>query len=413
MISKIIEATMFKFGPRRKCGPIGLDITDDSIKMLQLGYKQGQLAVTMAKRVSLSTEEDEPQRKQSVVAAIHGMLEEGGFRGKQVVTCLPNDAWKVTSVRLDPADSVRTGAELNKEAAYRFGLDPEVDAIRYLPAGEIRHGDQVKQEMILFGAEDGRIRSHISFLEESRLVPVGIDPLPCALFRGHIRQMRRQRDKEQAVMYVHVGSRDSTVVFGIQGEICFIKQIPIGVVHVDREIADKLDVSMEEAQRMRLSLRHSARDGHTLAGPDVSSRGKPQARPAQEPDSGKTAAASLDQATRQALLDPMNSIAEQLINEISLCLRYYTVTFRGQRVGSALVSGVGADTPLLIDTFRRHLPFGVGVVESFRGLKSLGRLSQDPPTEWAIAIGLALKGIEAARSQREEKPKTNQLISVG
>ena len=109
----------------------------------------------------------------------------------------------------------------------------------------------------------------------------------------------------------------------------------------------------------------------------------------------------------------MNSIAEQLINEISLCLRYYTVTFRGQRVGSALVSGVGADTPLLMESFRRLLPLEVGVAQSFRGLKSLGRISQDRPAEWTIAIGLALKGIEAARSRSEEKSKTNQLISVG
>ena len=145
----------------------------------------------------------------------------------------------MTSVRVDPAYAAKTGAELTKEAAYRFGLDPEVDSIRYLPAGQIQHGDQVKQEMILFGAEDARIRRHIALLEESRLVPVGIDPLPCALFRGYARQMRRQRDKEQAVMYVHVGSRDSTVVFGIQGEICFIKQIPSGAVTGDREIAEK------------------------------------------------------------------------------------------------------------------------------------------------------------------------------
>jgi len=381
--------------------------------MLQLGCQRGQLSVTMAKRVSLSTEEDELQRSQSVVAAIHDMLNEGGFRGKQVVTCLPNDAWNVTSVRLDPADSTKTGAELNKEAAYRFGLDPEIDSIRYLPAGQITHGDQVKQEMILFGAEDEQIRRHIALLEESRLVPVGIDPLPCALFRAYARQMRRQGDREQAVMYVHVGSRDSTVVFGIQGEICFIKQIPIGAVHVDREIADKLNVSMEEAQRMRLSLQDSGQEGRTLKGPDAPLKGKSQVRQTLEPEPEKTAASSLDQSTRQVLLDPMNSIAEQLINEISLCLRYYAVTFRGQRVGSALVSGVGADTPLLMESFRRLLPLEVGVAQSFRGLKSLGRLSQDRPAEWTIAIGLALKGIEAASSRSEEKSKTNQLISVG
>jgi len=390
-----------------------LDITDDSIKMIQLGYKQGQLSVIKAKRGSLSIGEDEPQRDESVVAAIHAILDEGGFRGKKVVTCLPNDAWKVASVRLDPGDSDKIDAEIDQEAANRFGLNPEVDAVRHLPAGQIRHGDQVKQELILFGAADEHIRRHIKLIEASKLVPVGIDPLPCALFRGHSRLMRRQRDQEQAVMYVHVGSRFSTVVLGIHGEICFVKQIPIGAAHVDREIAGKLNVSVEEARRMRVSLELGTQTDPTLKGPDTPPRSTSQPQSKHPGETEEEGPLALDETTKQVLLDPMNSIAEQLIHEISLCLRYYTVTFRGQRVGPAQVSGMGANTPLLLDTLRRHLPCEVEVAQSFQGLKLSGRLSRDLPAEWAIAIGLALKGIEPIQAQRAENPQVNQLISVG
>lgn len=164
---------------------------------------------------------------------------------------------------------------------------------------------------------------------------------------------------------------------------------------------------------MRLSLQEASRMRPTLSGPDRSAEHDGDvARQTDAPTDGGEPP-DLDQTTRQVLLDAMNSVAEQLIHEISLCLRYYTVTFRGQRVGSALVSGVGAETPLLLDTCKRHLPCDVAVAQSFRGLRKVGRLSREGQTEWAIAIGLALKGIESAAPEQEDVPRTSQLISVG
>ena len=122
----------------------------------------------------------------------------------------------------------------------------------------------------------------------------------------------------------------------------------------------------------------------------------------QTTDPQETSAGRLDLSTRQVLLDPMNSIAGQLNHEISLCLRYHTVTFRGQRIGSALLSGVGAETSLLMDTFRRHLPCEVSVAQSFRGLKSLGGLGYIPrkfPTQLiAQEYSSALTALRLIRS---------------
>jgi type IV pilus assembly protein PilM len=219
--------------------PIGLDIGHNSVKMIQLVMNGGQISVLAADKVRIdrSIDGDGEKRRSFVISAIKQMLAEGKFHGRNVVSCLPNDRLKITSLRLAEAEDEKIEQALRKEVAQRFGLDPDKDAINYVLAGNVRQGDEIKNELILFAADDETIKSHIGMLEEAQLRPVGIDTIPCALFRSFDRSLRRQEDREQTVVFVDVGSRFTTVVFGRGGEISFVKQIPIGGEKFNREIS--------------------------------------------------------------------------------------------------------------------------------------------------------------------------------
>ena len=210
--------------------PIGLDIGHNSIKMIQLAINDGHISVLEANklRVDPHIDGDAGERRSFVISAIKQMLAEGNFRGRNVISCLPNDGLKITSLRLAEAETSDIEQTLRKEAAQRFGLDPDNDGINYMVAGNVRQGDEIKNELILFAADGEAIKSHIGMLEEARLRPVAIDTVPCALFRSFERSLRRQEDKEHTVVFVDLGSRFTTVVFGRGGEISFVKQIPIG-----------------------------------------------------------------------------------------------------------------------------------------------------------------------------------------
>jgi len=126
---------MLNFEFRKAHGPIGLDIGHDAIKMTQLMSAQGTLKLREARRIGGLKGDGEPAPEASIVQAIRTLLEEGDFQGRDCVSCLPNSKLKITSVRVDQADQAKTGASLYKEAAYRFGLDPDKDSIRYIPVG--------------------------------------------------------------------------------------------------------------------------------------------------------------------------------------------------------------------------------------------------------------------------------------
>jgi type IV pilus assembly protein PilM len=372
----------------RSLRPIGLDIGRSSIKMIQLVMNSGRISVIAADKAPIdsSINGDEQTRRSFVVSAVKRMLDEGSFRGRDVVSCLPNDRLKITSLRLSETGADQIEQALRKEVVQRFGLNPEEDVMDYMLAGDVQQGDEVKNEFILLAADNGTIKSHIEMLEEAELRPVAIDTIPCALFRSFERTLRRQEDKERTLLFVDVGSQFTTVVFGRGGEISFIKQIPIAGEKFNQEISAKLGVNISEAGMLRDKFR-------TDKVPRLPASGLAEA----VCDGGEQ---RLDETTRQVIVDAISAVAEELAKEISLCLRYYTVTFRGKRVERAIFTGGEAYESILLNVLRQQLTVEVEVAQPLRGFDLSGEgvhVNFDSDRrgllcEWAVAVGLGLKG---------------------
>jgi type IV pilus assembly protein PilM len=380
---------MVSFGFKtRDIRPIGLDVGHHSIKMIQLAIQGEQITVLAADeaRIESDSNDDEQERKKFIISSIRRMLAKGNFHGKNVVSCLPSGDLKIASLRLTEAEGEKAEQVLRREVAQRFGLDPDKDAMDYIVAGNVRQGDEIKNELILFATNNEIVKSHIEMLELAGLRPIAIDTIPCALFRSFERSLRRQEDREYAVIYIDVGSRYTTVVFGRGGEICFVKQIKIGAGDFNREVASKLSISNNEAEILRGELQAESSSlmpkSHSVA------------------QTSSESVQKIDASTRQIMIDGISKIADGLAKEISLCLRYYTVTFRGRRVERAVLTGGGGYEKILLDVLRRQLTVGIEVAQPLRGFD----LSNERANlnfygdrrgllcEWTVAVGLSLKG---------------------
>jgi hypothetical protein len=99
---------------------------------------------------------------------------------------------------------------------------------------------------------------------------------------------------------------------------------------------------------------------------------------------------------------------EELGREIALCLRYYSVTFRGQRPQKLKLLGGEAADPLLLGVLNASL--GIPV-EAGRPLFSVDTSRMDAcdrmgfGSEWATAFGLALKMTRGQFAPRDGKPR--------
>ncbi|MBN1807064.1 MAG: pilus assembly protein PilM [Sedimentisphaerales bacterium] len=384
--------------------PIGLDIGQNSIKMIQLSKNGEQFSVVAAQKARIDQDiTGEHERRSFLISAIQRMLAEGRFQGSNVISSLANDGLEITSLRLAEEQSDEIEQALRKEVVQRFGLDPDEDSMQYVVAGSAHQGDEIKNELILFAAANEAIKSHIDLLEQAGLRPVSIDTIPCALFRSFERSFRRQEDRERTVVFVDVGNQLTTVVFGRGGEISFVKQIPIGGKKFNQEIAAKLGVDISEAEILREALQ--AEKSSSTYKPDLSE----QSIDAKEQ--------KMEASIRQAIVDAVSAVAEELTREISLCLRYYTVTFRGKRVEQAFFTGGGAYEYILLDVLKRQLAVEVHVAQPLKGFdmsRERENLKFDSDRrgllcEWAVAVGLSLKGWK-----REEtgKRKSKKVIRV-
>lgn len=371
--------------------PIGLDIGHDSIKMLQLAINGGQTSVLAAEKVRIDPylEDGSAGRRKFIISAIRQMLNKGTFKGRNVISCLANDKVKITSLRLAEGDSESIERALKKEIEQRFGMDSHKDAINYVVAGNIRQGEEVKSELIVFAADNEIIKEHISILEEAELKPTAIDTIPCALLRSFERLRRRSEDRENTVVFVDVGSRYTTVVFGRRGEISFAKQIPIGGEKFNHEVASRLGISVIEASMLREKLRTE----RNVAVPQMAA-GEHEDQNLW--NSGIIEQGVLDGSTRQAMVDAVSSVAEELAREISQCFRYHTVTFRGKRVERVIFTGGGAYENILLVTLKQHLTVEIEVAQPLKGVDmvntNFGNDRRDLLCEWTVAVGLSLKG---------------------
>jgi len=343
---------------RKHFGPIGVDIGSRSIKLLQFDRERARIQETahwdLPPDISNSTE----LRDQQIVDAIGHARRGRNFRGKRAVFCLGADNLFVQNIRVAKA----SGDELKKivhfEAAGRVPFAGEEAEVRYVEAADVRQGDTLRREVILLACHRPAIERILGIAERSGLVSEAIDVEPAALLRCYCRQFRRDNDQQRRMMFVNIGASTTTVVIAKGSDAMFVKCIDVGGKHLDEGVAKRLKMSLPDATALR---RHN----------------------------GDRRAEQRDAEVTRGISEATRPILEQLANELSLCTRYYSVTFRGQPL-SKIVFGGGEASQTLVDWVAERFDTTCELgdpLRSYEKPQTLGRLGQ-----WDVAAGLALRG---------------------
>jgi type IV pilus assembly protein PilM len=371
---------------RSQVQPIGLDVGSDSVKMLQLETIGQTLAVVAAARQPLppAAREEKPElRVPLAVDLIRQMFRGGRFSGRRVVVALPREMLHVKNLRMPLIPQHELAAAVKFEAKNIFPFDTDKAHIQILPAGEVRQGIDVRQEVIVLAAKQDDVNG---FLEQMHRCGAGVESIDveaAALYRSQERFIRRREDEQDVHVLVDVGCHRSQVVIGRGREISFMKSVEIGSAAFHDAVSKKLGITMDEARGLRRRLIEAA--------------------------PGPASAELLKKdSVRQAVFDATRSTMETLGREIALCLRYYSVAFRGQRPNKVRVLGGEAADPLLLGVLNAALAIPV---EAGRPLFSVDTSNMDAVdrmgfgSEWAAAFGLSLKLTTGPFAPRDGKPR--------
>ncbi len=399
--------------------PIGLDVGHNAIKMLQLrrvgprssgdaGWAAGRSSWQVSAQASYLFAQDARQdpslRWQWLVPAVQSMLNNrsgGRFRGRQVVAALDHEQVQIKNARLPrmPADELCQAVRW--EAAERFPFDVSAGLVRHLLAGEVRQGGEHRQEVLMFAVSDQTLRLCLGQLQKAGVQPVGLDSRPVALVRAmELFSPETLEDAGPASpdglptpaeppvqVLADLGSRSCSLVITRARRIVFIKNIDVGTDDVNRAVAEKIGTGLEDTASLRRRL------GRAHAEPPDPSVGGPSAA---------------DAKVRRAVIAATRPVIERLAHEITLCLRYTSVTFRGSRPDRMTLVGGGSHDRLLVQLAEEALGMQVEV-----GWPLVGCLPQPPEPasegeeevgggEWAVALGCCLKPAVSLKRRRTE-----------
>jgi type IV pilus assembly protein PilM len=373
--------------------PIGLDIGYDGIRMLQLEVTGEGVSVRAAARAGFAEEirETTEARLAGARESVRRMLHEQPFTGRRVVVALPPEMVHVKNHRLPPMPASEVESAVRLEARNLFRFETDDARVHWLPAGEVRQGNDVLQEVIVLAVRDEDVDRYVEQVHRCGVIVDSVDVEPCALFRSVERFIRRREDEQEVHVLADVGLHATQVVIGKGRDVSFLKTIEIGTMRFHQAISTKLGISLPEARALRARL---------LEGSEANGEGSTAG--------GDAAADRPRDPVRQAVFDATRGAMEQLARELSLCVRYQSVTFRGHRPTRVRLLGTEAGDVQFQGILHSILNIAV---EAGRPLLNVdvSRMRildrRGASAEWALALGLGLKWTAGRFAPRDGRPR--------
>jgi len=358
---------------RVACGPIGIDLGASSVKLLQFSDEGGQPSIAGAAYCEIpQTIEDADERQAFIKQAVADACRRDAFKGRRAVASLGLSDFQMKSIRLPHMPPDELAAAVEFEAKDRFGLEGQDAQIQFINAGEVRHGNELKDEIIVFAVPQAVVQQRLELLESCGLEPISVDAAPCAVARSFVRFLRRAEDAQAVNVFVDVGRSGTCIIITRGAELMFLKVIDVGGEQLNQAVAKALNITKAQAAELRVRIMRGSTgrraDDRAEVTADVSA----------------------------AVADAVRPLVDRLARDLQLCLRYFAVTFRGQRPDSLTFVGGEANEPLLSKIVTETVDIPCIVGHPLRGVGRTemlgGRDRRTIQPAWTVACGLALRG---------------------
>jgi type IV pilus assembly protein PilM len=350
---------MWELFNARRYGPIGLDLGSRSVKLVQFNADRTKLVAVARKDLPHGRKMTAEEYDALLVQAIRQAQDGQEFRGRDAVVCLGARELFVQNIRVPKLTGDALEKMVAQEVASRIPFAAAEAEIRFLEAEDVRQGDAVKREIVVLACHRPVLERALAVVEQAGLRPVAVDVEPVALVRCYARQFRREDDKQQRTVFVHVGATNTAVVIARGDDALFVKYIDVGGKHLDDAVASHLKMNATEAATLR---RHN----------------------------GDRRSDQQDSEVARSVAEAARPVIDRLAQELALCIRYYSVTFRGQPLSRMVLSG-GEASPTLSDWLRPRLDLICELGEPLRTFEPQAVAGRK--TQWDVAAGLALRQV--------------------
>ncbi len=352
----------------KKSSPIGLDIGSRHVKVIQFQTSVAGEVQPVSQSVELPPDivgDDWRAVMDQLTSLISPIIDSGRFIGRQVVGSVPDGLVHYRNLRLPPMSGRELELAVQDQVTNQLDLPANQFKTQFFDAGVVWDDDERRQEIIVVAVPLTIVSDLMAVFTRCGLTPVAIDSASAAAARS----VASSIEAGTAQLILDIGYRWTALMIAQRDKLQMIRRLDTGLGALDQEVAKSLRVSTTDAERIRRSLAQN-----------------------RQADVWPIESVTPD-AAKQAIDAVVAHHGRQLVQQISRCLQYYSVTFRDGRPQSGMVLGGGASEPSLVDVLNGAGGVTVRSVGTLTDIEWVNTISTSDACasggSWAVAVGLA------------------------
>ncbi len=239
----------------KSANPIGLDISDLSLKLVQLKKSGGKTKIKAMGRVELPPgliETGEIKNRKEVIKAINKLVnnpEIGKIDTNEAVVCLPEAKTFLKLIEVDKGEKdmdTAVATELEKHVPL------EIDDIYYdwQPIKNIH-----RKKLVLAGASPKRlVDDYTDVLAQAKLTIVALEPEPISICRCLLPEESPKFKEKNKGNYgiIDVGATNASLTVYSQNTVIFTASMPISGEKITQKISQALNIDEKKAEKTKI-----------------------------------------------------------------------------------------------------------------------------------------------------------------
>jgi|TARA_B100001540_G_scaffold218589_1_gene193145 type IV pilus assembly protein PilM len=350
---------------------LSIDIGKSYIKMVQTEMNGDKLHILKAGSKFIKTDSKkvpEDISQAQFVAAIGELCTELEIKPRKMKNIISGLTGKETSIKqlttLEMSDE-ELGESLEFEAKKHIPLDGTEPILDYHIIGQNKE-ELDKNDLLLVATTKNYINKHNDILKKSGFKSKTFDADPLALMNCYL--YSNELPEEGVDVLINIGDSTTTLMCWGQNHRFFIRELDISGSHFTQAVMNSNELDYEGA----LSLKHEK----GMSSIDSNS----------------------DESDSEEAHDPLAIKVEQktvfsnLVDEMRKTLRYYMKTSNQAYFNKFYIAGGSAQMDGLQSYIAENLNVEVNTLNPFDNTEC--SLDIENPTQYAVAIGMAIRGLD-------------------
>ncbi|MHC4396686.1 MAG: type II secretion system protein GspL [Planctomycetota bacterium] len=235
--------------------PIGVDMGDNCIKLIQLGNNNEKDVTLIAGGSENCPEDIEPGSinwQRWVIEAIEKITANNKFRGGNVIAAIPANEVFIDHIKVPKTEDDKLQDVVFSKIKQKLPAKLDETMIKYIPT----ENDNV----MVIATEREKIDRHLAIYEKAQLTIKSIGVWPIALTNSYTRFFgRRKTDIEAIVMLLDIETNFTNIVICRHKNPLFARSIPMGAKQIDTdEMITRLVLELNACRRQFSSMHRKA-----------------------------------------------------------------------------------------------------------------------------------------------------------